>query len=193
MIATSDRFVTAIALEEVDPQFFDVAFQATPQYVPWPKAYGGDMVAQTLAAAAATVANDRVVHSMHSYFLRPVDIAVPVRYEVELLRDGRKYSTRQVRGYQSGKAVTTALLSFHTGAESEEFQQPMPVDPPPALTGEPAILSQRPRGQRGRRRELLGVWAKLRHATPSLPDLPRTRRDPHPAPGRLGAFLRHAR
>ena len=132
MIATSERFVTAIALEEVDPQVFDVAFQAIPQYVPWPKAYGGDMVAQSLAAATATVASDRVTHSMHSYFLRPVDIAVPVRYEVELLRDGRNYSTRQVRGYQSGKAVIATLLSFHTGAESEEFQQPMPLDPPPA-------------------------------------------------------------
>ena len=60
-----------------------------------------------------SVGEDRELHSMHSYFLRPVDMHVPVRYEVELLRDGRGYSTRQVRGFQNGKPVYTALGSFH--------------------------------------------------------------------------------
>jgi acyl-CoA thioesterase-2 len=131
MTTTSQRFLDAIALEDVEPSVFERAFEARPQYVPWPKAYGGDMVAQALAAAAATVGSDRVVHSTHGYFLRPVDIDVPVRYEVELLRDGRAYSTRTVRALQHGKAVFTAMLSFHTGAVSAEFQGAFPEVPDP--------------------------------------------------------------
>ena len=142
MNAGSARFLDAIALEPVDASIYDVAFEAMPQYVPWPKAYGGDMVAQTVAAASATVGDDRSVHSMHSYFLRPVDVGVPVRYEVELLRDGRGYSTRQVRGIQHGKPVFTGMLSFHTGAASPEFALAMPqVTPPEQLPSSAQVLA----------------------------------------------------
>ena len=92
---------------------FDEAYTATTQYVPWPKAYGGDMVAQAAAAAMRSVGEDRALHSMHSYFMRPVDIGAEVRYEVERLRDGRGYSTRQVRAFQGGKTVYVAMASFH--------------------------------------------------------------------------------
>lgn len=126
MTPTSQRFINAVTLVEVGAQTYDFAYEGTPQYVPWPKAYGGDMVAQTVAAAAATVGSDRFVHSMHSYFMRPVDVDVPVRYEVEVLRDGRGFSTRHVRGFQRDKAVFAGLLSFHVGADSAEFQQSMP-------------------------------------------------------------------
>lgn len=109
---SSQIFLDAIDLTSCEPEVFDQAFTAIPQYVPWPKAYGGDMVAQGAAAMMRSVGEDRELHSMHSYFLRPVDVHVPVRYEVELMRDGRGYSTRQVRGFQNGKAVYTALGSF---------------------------------------------------------------------------------
>ena len=52
------------------------------------------------------------MHSMHSYFMRPVDIGAEVRYEVEVLRDGRGYSTRQVRGFQNGKPVYVCLAEL---------------------------------------------------------------------------------
>lgn len=131
MNATSQRFLSAVALEEVEPGLYDRAFEARPQYVPWPKAYGGDMVAQAIAAAAATAAPDRVVHSTHGYFLRPVDIDLAVRYEVEVLRDGRGYSTRNVRALQADKVVFASMLSFHTGAVSPEFHLAAPETPDP--------------------------------------------------------------
>jgi acyl-CoA thioesterase-2 len=59
---------------------------------------------------------------MHSYFLRPADIGAAVRYEVELLRDGRGYSTRQVRGYQNGKPVYAAMASFAAGEAAGTFE-----------------------------------------------------------------------
>lgn len=102
----------SLHLREAEPELFDRAFTGTTQPCPWPKAYGGDMVAQAAVAAMRTVGAERVLHSMHSYFMRPVDIGAIVRYEVEVLRDGRGYSTRQVRAIQDGKAVYSCLASF---------------------------------------------------------------------------------
>ena len=104
---------SALELREVEPELFDRAFVGTTQPCPWPKAYGGDMVAQAAVAAMRTADTDRVLHSMHSYFMRPVNIGAEVRYEVEVLRDGRGYSTRQVRAVQDGKPVYSCLASFH--------------------------------------------------------------------------------
>lgn len=128
---TTETFQRAIDLTPVDGPA-DVSFEATTQYVPWPKAYGGDMTAQATAAMQATVGGDRALHSMHSYFMRPVDIGAPVRYDVEILRDGRGYSTRSVRGVQNGKTAFTAQGSFHVPEDDpEEYAQQAPtaVDP----------------------------------------------------------------
>ncbi|MDP3890214.1 acyl-CoA thioesterase II [Nocardioides sp.] len=133
MSATSRIFTDAVTLKECEAEVLDVAFSATTQPCPWPKAYGGDMVAQALAAAARTVPSGpggKSLHSMHSYFLRPVDIGAEVRYEVEVLRDGRGYSTRQVRGFQHGRPVYVCLSSFAAGEPSGSFQTTMPSDLP---------------------------------------------------------------
>src|SRR5699024_2420090 len=84
-ILSAQVFLDAIELTECEPEVFDQAFTAIPQYVPWPKAYGGDMVAQGSLSLMESVGTDRTLHSTHSYFLRPVDIHQPVRYEVEHL------------------------------------------------------------------------------------------------------------
>ncbi len=47
---TSETFLRAVQLTPATPEVFDEAYEATTQYVPWPKAYGGDMVAQAAAA-----------------------------------------------------------------------------------------------------------------------------------------------
>jgi acyl-CoA thioesterase-2 len=125
-ILTSETFLKAIELTAVPAQSLDEAYEATPQYVPWPKAYGGDMVAQAAAAMMRSVDADRSLHSMHSYFMRPVEIGMPVRYEVERLRDGRGYSTRSVRGHQNGKAVYAAMGSFQVPEDGPEFQPTAP-------------------------------------------------------------------
>ncbi|MBL0748416.1 acyl-CoA thioesterase [Nocardioides baculatus] len=131
---TSQTVTDAIALTECEAEVFDRAFTATTQPCPWPKAYGGDMVAQALVAASLTVpasgTGGKSMHSMHSYFMRPVDIGAEVRYEVEVLRDGRGYSTRQVRGFQNGKPVYVCLASFAAGEPSGSFAATMPTDVP---------------------------------------------------------------
>lgn len=137
-------FRRSIELAEVAPEHFDRAFLATPQYAPWPKAYGGDAVAQSLAAATATIGDDRAIHSVHGYFLRPVDIDIDVRYEVELVRDGRGYSTRQVRGYQHGKPVFLATASFQVPEVGPSLSAAMPnVPAPESLPSSAEVLDGR--------------------------------------------------
>lgn len=125
---TSDPLHAALLLEPADTE---LAFTATTQDCPWPKAYGGDMVAQGLAAVMRSVTDGKTLHSTHGYFLRPVDIGATVRYEVEVLRDGRGYSTRQVRAVQHGKLAFTALASFTAGGDGGTVA----LDPPSGLPG----------------------------------------------------------
>ncbi len=127
---TAATFLAATELIPTEPSHFDQAFLATTQPCPWPKAYGGDMVAQATIAALRSVAADRDLHSMHSYFLRPVEIAQPIRYEVELLRDGRSFSTRQIRAYQDEKVVYIGLASFQVPEPGLDHTTPMPTGLP---------------------------------------------------------------
>src|SRR5580692_4838914 len=127
---TSAVFTAAVTLEPAEPEHFQLAFTAVTQPCPWPKAYGGDLVAQAAAAAMRSVTDGKALHSTHSYFLRPADIGAAVRYEVEILRDGRGYSTRQVRGYQNGKPVYTCLASFAAGEPGATFAADLPEDVP---------------------------------------------------------------
>lgn len=146
---TSAICTDAVTLTPVPAETFDLAFTAVTQPCPWPKAYGGDLVAQAAAAAMASVDDGKTLHSMHSYFMRPAEIGAEVRYEVEVLRDGRGYSTRQVRGYQNGKALYVCLASFAAGEDggshcadaSSLDEVPRPEDLPSSqdyLAGHPA-------------------------------------------------------
>lgn len=86
---------------------------------PWgARLFGGQVVAQALRAAIHTVDPDRRAHSLHSYFIRPGSPDEPVRFEVERLRDGRSFCTRQVVARQSSGAILNLSVSFQ-GREDE--------------------------------------------------------------------------
>ena len=127
---TSALFTAAATLTPVEAEHFDLAFTGTTQQCPWPKAYGGDPVAQAAVAAIRSVTDGKSLHSMHSYFLRPIDIGADVRYEVEVLRDGRGYSTRHVRGFQNGKPVYICLANFAAGEPGGSYAVELPADLP---------------------------------------------------------------
>lgn len=93
--------------------------------------YGGHLLAEALMAAAATVAEGRVMHSMHCYFLRLGDPSLAVSYSVERLRDTRGFSVRQVRAEQAGKTVTLVTFSFAAPSEGMTHQWRMPDAPDP--------------------------------------------------------------
>lgn len=83
--------------------------------------YGGQFLAQALAACQATVDGDRTVHSLHAYFVRMGDPALPVEYHVERLRDGRSFSQRAVRALQEGRELLHLLSAFHVAEPGAEY------------------------------------------------------------------------
>ena len=68
---------------------------------------GGQVAAQAVVAATRSVESQFVLHSLHSYFLRPGDTTVPIVYDVERIRDGRSFVTRRVsRASTAGRSTT---------------------------------------------------------------------------------------
>jgi acyl-CoA thioesterase-2 len=92
--------------------------------------FGGQVAAQSLAAATPTAAGARA-HSLHGYFLRPGDPALPVLYSVDRIRDGRSFHTRHVVARQRGRAIFNASISFQVEERGYEHQMPMPEAPDP--------------------------------------------------------------
>lgn len=85
--------------------------------------FGGQVVGQALYAAKETVPADRLVHSFHSYFLRPGDSAKPIVYDVEVLRDGQSFSARRVAAIQHGKPIFYMTASFQAPEPGYEHQK----------------------------------------------------------------------
>jgi acyl-CoA thioesterase-2 len=92
-----------------------------PQY-PWGGLYGGQIVAQALRAAAATVDSDLEVHSLRSYFIRRGDHTEPIRFEVDRIRNGRSFSTRRVIARQAVGAILNLEASFQRPEPSIDLQ-----------------------------------------------------------------------
>src|SRR5437773_5400805 len=95
------------------------------------RVFGGQVAGQALVAAGRTVEDDKRVHSLHAYFLRPGDPSVPILYEVDRIRDGRSFTTRRVVAIQHGRAIFNLSASFHEDEPAPGHQKPMPDVPDP--------------------------------------------------------------
>ena len=107
-MTSSNDLAHLLDLDPIKPD----AWVGTGPDLGWGRIYGGLIVAQALRAATLTVAPDRPVHSLHAYFIRAGDEHQNVLFEVERLRDGRSFSTRQVIAYQSSGAILNLIASF---------------------------------------------------------------------------------
>jgi len=99
--------------------------------------FGGQVVGQALAAAAVT-AGGHPAHSLHGYFLRAGAADLPVEYDVENLRDGRRFQARRVRASQAGRLIFDMHCSFHDPEPGADRQVEMPLDVP-AAEGLPSL------------------------------------------------------
>lgn len=89
------------------------------------RVFGGQMIAQAMAAAATTVA-DKPPHSLHAYFVKSGDPEHPLEIAVERVRDGRSMAARRVTVVQAGDPLLIAMVSFHDNPTAPEFAQPAP-------------------------------------------------------------------
>jgi acyl-CoA thioesterase-2 len=105
-------------------------FTGPSQYMPGGRIYGGQVLAQSLVAAIRTVSDDRFVHSMHGYFLRPGDVELPITFSVDRIHDGRSFSTRRTQAYQNGVPILSMIASFQDVDDGVEHFSPPPADVP---------------------------------------------------------------
>ena len=90
--------------------------------------FGGQLIAQALAAASFTTPDDLLCHSLHAHFVRPAQAARTTDFEVANMRDGRSSALRKVMAVQRDELMCelTASFSRASGQESKDFQVPMP-------------------------------------------------------------------
>ena len=95
------------------------------------RVFGGQVAGQALVAAGRTVPEQRPVHSLHAYFLRPGDPTLPIVYWVDRIRDGRSFTTRRVVGIQRGQAIFNLQASFAELEDGLAHQDAAPDAPDP--------------------------------------------------------------
>ncbi|MDD2057253.1 acyl-CoA thioesterase II [Pseudomonas sp. GD03860] len=117
-----DDLVDLLSLEAIEENLF----RGRSQDLGFRQLYGGQVLGQSLSAASQTVEEARHVHSLHGYFLRPGDAAMPVVYSVDRVRDGGSFSTRRVTAIQKGQPIFTCSASFQYDEEGFEHQTQMP-------------------------------------------------------------------
>ena len=122
-----DKLLDLLDLEQIEQDIF--RGRSPDERVQ--RVFGGQVAGQALVAAGRTVPEDRPVHSLHAYFIRPGDPAVPLVYTVDRVRDGRSFTTRRVTAVQHGKAIFTLSASFHHPEQGLEHAMPMPAVPAP--------------------------------------------------------------
>lgn len=99
--------------------------------------FGGQVLGQALAAAQRTVPADRVVHSLHAYFLKAGDVEAPIIYDVDRSRDGRSFSVRRVVAIQHGAQIFNFAASFQVIEPGVSHQLSMPHVPKPGELSDP--------------------------------------------------------
>jgi len=121
------ELVELLDLEQIEPDLFRGSQPDSARA----RVYGGQVAAQAVVAGIRTVDPAYAVHSLHSYFLRPGDYAVPIVYDVERIRDGRSFQSRRVVARQHGRPIYYQTLDFQLPEEGYEHQDAMPRVGPP--------------------------------------------------------------
>ena len=134
-----DDLLSILDLESLEDNLFR---GRSPQQA-WQRVYGGQILGQALVAAVRTVPAERIAHSLHAYFLLPGDLARPIIYGVERVRDGGSFTTRRVTATQHGRAMFVMSVSFHRQETGLEHQRPMPSVPMPEALPSEAELKAR--------------------------------------------------
>ena len=67
--------------------------------------FGGLVAAQATMAAQRSVPGPQVLHSLHSYFLRPGRAATDIVFRVDVSKEGRNFSVRHVEAWQQEQLI----------------------------------------------------------------------------------------
>lgn len=118
--------LSVIDLSASDARTTEDIFTGQSQSMPLGRVYGGQVLAQSIVAASRTIPDERTVHSMHGYFLRPGDSTKGITFSVDRIHDGRSFSTRRTQAYQEGVPIFSMIASFQDEDPGLEHHEPMP-------------------------------------------------------------------
>lgn len=125
-IQTVERLLEVLDLDSTQARTTEDIFTGSSHPMPSGRIYGGQVLAQALLAAERTLPEDRAVHSMHGYFLRPGDASQGITIAVDRIHDGRSFSTRRTQAYQNGVPIFSMIASFQDADPGVEHAEPMP-------------------------------------------------------------------
>lgn len=132
------RALRVLELEQLDRD----TFTGGSMPMPHGRVYGGQVLAQALLAAARTVPEERLPHSVHGYFLRAGEIDEPITFAVERMRDGRSFTARRTHALQRGVPILSMITSFQLDQPGVEHSGTAPEVPgPDELTGAHEMLA----------------------------------------------------
>lgn len=123
MNALTQELVELLSLEKIEENIY----RGQSRNLVGKRVFGGQVLGQALRAASYTA--DRPAHSLHAYFLYGGDVNAPIIYEVDRLRDGKSFVSRQVRAIQHGRTIFTAMVSFANPEEGLNYQISEPEYP----------------------------------------------------------------
>jgi len=139
-----DDLIKVMTLERLEMDLF----RGESRDIGSPQVFGGQVLGQALVAATATV-EERMVHSLHAYFLRRGDCNAPIVYEVDRSLDGHSFSNRRIVAIQHGQQIFNMTASFQVEDSGFDHQITVPQVPPPESLPDssappPQLLAQLP-------------------------------------------------
>ena len=136
MNALTQELVELLSLEKIEENIY----RGISRNLVGKRVFGGQVLGQALRAASYTT--DRPAHSLHAYFLYGGDVNAPILYQVDRLRDGKSFVSRQVRAIQHGRTIFTAMISFAHPEEGVNYQISEPEYPAPEQVKSEAELKK---------------------------------------------------
>jgi acyl-CoA thioesterase-2 len=151
--AALDGMLRALTLEPIG----DDRFRAPGEPSRFEAAFGGQLLAQAVAGAGATV-EGKLPHSLHACFVAGGTPGATVEVQVDRVRDGRSFATRRVSVHEDGRELLSALVSFHDGPDGVEVAPPPPpVEGPEGLPVLQAWAVEAPEENQ----EMAGRWVEV--------------------------------
>ncbi|HPU13827.1 MAG TPA: acyl-CoA thioesterase II [Aeromicrobium sp.] len=128
MPASITEVVDLLQVEQLEVNLFR---GGQPENSNLKRVFGGQVAGQAVMAAQRTIKDDKILHSLHVYFVLGGDPSIPIIYDVENVRDGRSFATRRVAARQHGEVIFYMTASFQRPEEGWEHQDQIPQTPGP--------------------------------------------------------------
>jgi acyl-CoA thioesterase-2 len=130
VLASLDDLLRVLRWEAVAEDRFRIPPAASELF---DQIYGGQLLAQALVAAGATV-HGKAVHSLHAAFVNAGRPGRPIEVAVSRVRDGRSLAARNMTILQDDVSLLVGFASFHANSKTPDWHSRGPVVPPPEET-----------------------------------------------------------